>query len=461
MTTAPTTATSGNGALFQFSGIASGLDTTSIINQLMTVEALPQTALKNTVTSQQAQVNALQSLNSTLAAISTQADSFVGGSTWTQQTATSSSTSVSVTATSAASAGSLAFTVNSVASSAQLGYTDPHALTDVVATPNSTLNITMPDGSALTVATGDGTLSSVVTALNGLKDASGKQLLVANAVNVGSGQSQLLVSAAATGSGSLTITDAGGAAFFTHVTATAGSNASLTLGSGITASSTTNTFTNLLNGLTVTLGAGTAAGQAVTVSVTDDGTSRANAVNTFVGSINSLLSSIQSQTAYGTVGSNGAVSGGGILAGNLDLQGVTTKLTNTIFPPNGTSMASLGLDVDRTGALTFNQSKFSAAYQADPTGTQKAIMDWVTRVRTVSDGASLPTTGTISQSIQGINKQITQENSSIADWDTRLHLKQQQLQAMYTNLETQLSKMQAQQSWLSSQLSSLNGSSGN
>ena len=461
MTTTPTTAASGNGSLFQFSGIASGLDTSSIITQLMAVESRTQTTLKNTVATQQSQVSALQSLNSTLAAISTQADSFAGGSTWTQQTATSSSSTVSVSATSAATSGSLGFTVSSVASSAQLGYGDPHALTDVVATPNSNLLVTLPDGSTKAVATGDGTLTSVVQGLNALKDANGKQLLVANAVNVGGGQSQLLVSAASTGSGSLTIADSAGAAFFSNVTSTAGSNATLTMGAGITASSTTNTFTNLLNGLTVTLGPGTTAGQAVSVAVTDDGTSRANAVNTFIGSINSLFTSIQSATAYGTVGTNGSRSGGGILAGNMDLQSVTNKLTNTIFPADGTTMATYGLDIDRNGALTFDQSKFSAAYQTDPAAAQKAIMDWVTRVRTVSDGASLPTTGSISQSIKGVNQQITQENGTIADWDTRLQLKQQQLEAMYTNLETQLSKMQAQQSWLSSQLSSLDGSSKN
>lgn len=460
MTTAPTTATSGNGSAFQFSGISSGLDTTSIISQLMAVESRPQTALKNAVAAQQAQVSALQQLNSSLAAISTQADSFAGGSTWTQQTATANPPSVTVTATSAAAPGSLSFTVNSVANPPQLGFTDAHALTDVVATPNSSLTVTLPDGSTATVATGDGTLTSVLSALNGLKDANGNKQLNANAVSVGTGQYQLLVTGAKTGAGSISISDAGGAAFFSHVNSVAGSNATVTLGAGITASSTSNTFTNLLNGVTVTLGAGTTAGQAVTVAVTDDGSSRASAVNAFVGSLNSLFSSIQSQTAYGTVGSNGTISGGGVLAGNLDLQGITSKLTNTIYPPNGTSMSSLGLDIDRNGNLTFDQSKFSAAYQSDPTGTQQAIMDWVSRVRTVSDGASLPTTGTLSLSIKGINNQMTQENSTISDWDVRLQLKQQQLETMYTNLETSLSKMQAQQSWLSSQLSSLN-STGN
>ncbi|MCL2541327.1 MAG: flagellar filament capping protein FliD [Nocardioidaceae bacterium] len=456
MTTTPTSSlSSANGSQFQFSGIVSGLDTTSIISQLMAVESQPQTNLKNAVAAQQNQVSTLQSINAALVALSSQADTFNSGSTWTQLTATSSSSAVTVAATSAAPQGSLSMTVGTLASAAQLGFTTPHALTDVVATPGSSLDVTLTDGTTASVATGDGTLSSVISALNGLKDPSGKPQLVASAVNVGGGQVQLLVSAASTGAGSLSISDAGGASFFSAVTASAGSNASLTLGAGITATSTTNTFTDLLPGVTVTLGGGTPTGQPIALNITDDGSSRANGVNQFVSSINSLFTTIQSTTAYGVVGSDGTVSGGGALPGDLDLSSVVGNLVNTIFPPGNTTMATLGLDVDKTGALTFDQSKFEAAYQADPAGTQQSIMDWVKRVQTVSDNASLPSSGTLSQSIQGMNDQIAQENSSIADWDTRLQLKQQQLETMYTNLETQLSTLQSQQSWLSSQLGSL------
>lgn len=446
---------SANGSLFQFSGIASGLDTTSIISQLMAVEAQPQTRLKSTVASQQTQVSALQSINSTLVALSTQALSFSSGSTWTQLSATASNPAVSVTASSSASQGTISFTVGSVASAAQLGYTQAHALTDVVATPNSTLNVTLTNGSTASVATGDGKLTSVITALNGLKDSSGKQQLNASAVNVGNGQVQLLVTAASTGAGSIAVSDAGGAAFFSAVTSSAGSNASVTLGAGITATSSTNTFTSLLPGVNVTLGAGTPTGQPITVNVADNGSSRASGVSQFVSQINDLFSTIRTQTAYGTGGS-----GGGVLAGNLDLRQVTDNLVNTLFPASGATLATMGLDIDKTGTLTFNSGKFQAAYQADPAGTQAAIQAWVKRVQTVADKASLPASGTISQSIQGLNTQITQENSAIADWDTRLQLKQQHLEAMYTNLEKQLSNLKAQQSWLSGQLSALSQSNG-
>ncbi len=52
---------------FNVSGLVSGIDTSSLISQLMTVAAAPQTALQNQVTTDQAQISAYQSINSQLA----------------------------------------------------------------------------------------------------------------------------------------------------------------------------------------------------------------------------------------------------------------------------------------------------------------------------------------------------------------------------------------------------------
>ncbi|MFC7504863.1 flagellar cap protein FliD N-terminal domain-containing protein, partial [Nocardioides sp. GCM10030258] len=54
-------------------GLASGLDTASIISQLMALEALPQTKLKTQVTAEQSKVTALQKLNTALQALGTSA----------------------------------------------------------------------------------------------------------------------------------------------------------------------------------------------------------------------------------------------------------------------------------------------------------------------------------------------------------------------------------------------------
>ena len=55
------------------SGLASGLDTASIIDQLMQLEAQSQTRLKSRVTTEQSTLKVLQNLNTKFASLATQA----------------------------------------------------------------------------------------------------------------------------------------------------------------------------------------------------------------------------------------------------------------------------------------------------------------------------------------------------------------------------------------------------
>ena len=56
------------------SGLVSGLDTATIISQLMQVEAAPQTLLKTKLSSEQTTIANLQSLNAKFAALTTRAE---------------------------------------------------------------------------------------------------------------------------------------------------------------------------------------------------------------------------------------------------------------------------------------------------------------------------------------------------------------------------------------------------
>lgn len=440
----------------QFSGLASGLDTASIISQLMAVEAAPQNALKTRVATQQSQVTALQQANTAFAALATAAKSFATGSTWTKLTATSSSPDVSVTATSTAVPTQVAVTVDARATSAQ-GY-----LTGSTAA-GQTLTLRKADGSAmqvedssgtlvdLTVDSGDGSPAALAAAINATTKQSGLRATVINA----DGGSVLMVTAVATGAASdFSITDSGGAAV---VSGTGGADAAIKV-NGQVVTSSSNTFADVLPGVTLTLAGTAVAGSTATVSVSDDGSSRANAMNLFVGQINSLLDSIKTQTAYGTITAGQAPTGGGVLPGDPDLRELADRLTNTIFPSGTTSLATYGLSVDRDGRLTFDQAAFTAAYTADPDAVQAAFVGpdgFSSRVATVATSASDSYDGTLTQTIKGRNDEIDRYNDQIAAWDERLSMKQASLEKTYSNLETMLSRLQSQQAWLSSQIDSL------
>lgn len=456
-------------APISFSGLASGLDTASIISELMSVESQPQTALKSRVASEQTQVSALQSINTALAALVSSADSFTTGSTWTQLAATSSNAAVSVTAASTATPTNLTVQVLSTATPAQLSFTSAKELTDLVATPNTNLTLTTADGTALSVNTGDGTLQTLVTNINAATTGAtgAKPLVTASLVGAGTaadGQPQykLLIASNATGAGSLSISGDSASSWIMQGTSYAGSDAQIDIGAGLQLSSSTNTFTGVLPGVDLTIAAGTAAGTTSQVAITDDGTSRASAMSAFVSQINSVLKSIATSTAYGTITAGQAATNAGVLAGNPDLRGIATNLLNTIFAPGPASsapnLAQWGLSVDTTGNITFDQTAFATAYQADPSAVTAAFTGtdgFVQRVKTVATQASDPYDGTLTAAINSQNDEISNLNDQISAWDIRLADKQAQLNKQYSDLETTLASLQSQSSWLASQLSSL------
>jgi flagellar hook-associated protein 2 len=433
------------------SGLSSGLDTASIISQLMQLEAQPQTNLKTKVTSAQSVVTTLQGLNTKTAALATQAASLAKPATWQAVTATSSSTAVAVTATGTAGASRLGVTVTSVARSHQLGFANVAAATDQVTGASTKVTIDRYDGSPVTLDTGDGTLQGLVSAINSTANDTGLQ---ATMVKSSTGY-RLLVESKATGAAQdFTLTAEDGSALLGGATVRAGTDAAVDLGAGITATSTTNTFTDLVPGVTLTLGADATVGTTATVDVKKDVTKLSGAVKDMVTSINALLSQIDTQTAY-----NATTKTAGALAGDPTVRSLRGNLLNTVFGTGTTSMASVGVQTDRDGNLVFDADKFAAAYAADPAGTEAMFTTgangFAARVQAVADAASNSTNGTLASAISGRTTEIKRMQTDIDDWDVRLTAKQESLQRQYTALETALNSMQSQSSWLSGQISSL------
>lgn len=470
----------------QFSGLASGLDTSSIISSLMAVEAQPENMVKSRLATVQSQISAMRSINSTVAGLATSCDSFLTGSTWTQLTSKASNTAFAVTASSTATQATVNLQVTQSATGSAVILKD--------ATPFSaggTFTLTTDAGKtpSFTVAAG-ASMSDVAAAINAGSTTSGMRAVVIDP----QGTPSLEIVNTATGAASnFTLTndaDPSTVLADSHTASAAagtgskGLDAQLTV-DGVAMTSATNTIT-VMAGVQVTIPSGIdqtvpSTSQSSTISVSDDGSSRANALNTFVGQINSLLQTISQQTAYGVITAGSTASGAGALAGNPDLRDVATQLSSTIFATTKSasgvpiSLANMGLSVDQDGNLTFDSAAFQSAYAADPAGVQAAFTGpdgFITRVKEVAYNASAPdnsnklgsdgkpvlgttVTGSISAAIDAMNAQVTQYNADIAAWDDRLAQKQASLQSIYTNLETSMSTLQSQQSWLTSALSSL------
>jgi len=113
-------------------GLVSGLDTTTIISQLMAIEKQPQDALKTKQTDANQMVAVYQALNTKFAALGSAAQTISRVADWRAMKATSSSTNVTASATAAASTGSLSFTVTQLSRAGSVATTGTVASTSVV-----------------------------------------------------------------------------------------------------------------------------------------------------------------------------------------------------------------------------------------------------------------------------------------------------------------------------------------
>jgi flagellar hook-associated protein 2 len=440
-------------------GLISGMDTTGLVSQLVQAEAAPQAALKTRLSVTQATANAYRSVNTRFDALRTAADAVLKPETWAAKKATNTApTSVTVAAGSAAAAGSLTFDVINTASAHSMvtagnwsATSDPHGM----AVPIDVRDENGVSAGSITVG-GTGTLSDVVTAINA--SAFG---LSATTVKDELGTLRLQVTSRATGAKEKF--DLGTPGTFT--TATQGRDARITIGTtgpgttsyGVT--SPTNTFANLMDGVTVAV---TKAETGVTVTVAADPDAVAAKVQALVDAANSALSGIKNNSDP----KGGAAA---VLKGDTALRELASRVLTALSSGVGTdSPAIAGVELNKDGTATFTKADFVAALQADPTkvqtvlsGTQAepgvgrrllGVAEYATG--TTATGSDL-TKGILSQLAQGRDQLAKDLTSRIASWDLRLAQRKQTLTRQFTAMETALGTMRNQSTWLAGQLSSL------
>lgn len=462
-------------------GLVSGLDTATIISQLMQLEARPQTMLKSKVSSAERAVTALQTLNAKLAAIATKAGELSKAAAWDLTTATSTNDKVTVAADPGASATSLTFTVDAVASAARTTYSASGTVngtpTDVVMAANVGYTITYNDGRPTeTINTGDGRIQSIASAINAKDGVKATLVRSGLAVDGTTPTYALHIESTTTGSTSgFSIAETAPAdpanpvAFMGGVaTQTAGANSKITLTGQVQPMEfSTNSITDLMPGVDVTLLTGSV-GTSPTITVARDEAKLTVSVKAMVDAVNAGLSDIDSLTAY-----DATTKKAGLLGGDSTLRAVRNQLVESVSRGlAGESLSTVGIEVDRYGKLTFDEAKFKTAYAADPAGTRMrfagtdatpssvkdpydASYGYADRLAVIGKNFSDSLDGTVTNAIKSRQAQINGWQDDIADWEVRLETRRTTLQRQYTALESALGKLQSQGNWLAGQISSL------
>ena len=480
MSSTVSTTTTNNPLVPQFNigGLASGLDTNSIISAEMAVEQVPQQQIINQETLEQTRQTDLQSIQAQLSLLSGAIATLISPSTWTTQQQVSSSDPTRITASgTGVPPGGFSLTVSQLARAAQL--TQSTSLQS--ANADDTLTIQIGSGTAynVSIASGD-SLATIATKIN---TQTGTKLFASVVSN------QLVLSSQVTGSANtIAVSSTGTLASDLGLTQTVSpQDAQYTVDGGATQTSASNVLTNVASGLSLTLLGTTSSPVSVTVNTPGPNTSAIeSAIQSFVTTYNQTVDLINSKLTEKKVVNpqNDADRAAGDLEDDPTLMSIVSQLreaVTNIFPNAPSTMstlASVGLSTGAAvGTGTVSQTSLNGDLTLDTTALESALNTNFAAVKTMFSNVGTASTQGLAQRLNGVvgqfigtngivNSRIASETTLInqlasekAEWDVRLNQYEASLREKYTNMETAMQQAQSQGQWLNGQISGLSSSS--
>lgn len=434
------------------SGAGSGIDIQSIISKLMSVESQPLNNLNTQEATVNAQISAYGSLKSKISDFQTAMQALNTASSYKVFTATPVDTTVlSATADSTAVTGSYAVNVTSVAARDKLtsgAYAD--ATTAVVG--QGTLNISVGSNSfSVTIGSTNDTVSGIASAINNSTSNTG---VTASVVTDSSG-AHLVLSSDNTGtanaltvSGITGLTYQSGGASNTLTAISTAADASITVDNNFTFTSSTNSFTNVVSGLSFTA----KAVGSTTVDVARDNTSILKSVHNFADAFNALRKELDTQSKGQLQGDSTLLSIQRQLYGVLNAGSAITGSSYTYLSQAGVSVDKQGMmqvdDTAVTNAINSNYSSFVNLFSASGQG-------FADRFNTLATNWLEPTNGLIAARTDGLNSQIKSMDAEKTRIQARLDMVQARLTKQYTAMDSLVSTLNSTGTYLTQQLASI------
>jgi flagellar hook-associated protein 2 len=480
LTSTSTLTNNGAGGQLQITGLASGINTNQLIQAELAVKELPLTNMQDTINAINTENSTLSTLQAAISTVSFDALSLGEPSLFFKSQTVASSDPSLLTATASgqygAVIGSTTVSVAQLASASQatFSYSAPSSGTD-------TLTIGNDQGSQTVTVTAGETNAQIASFING--DNNG----IAYATVLSNGN--LVISSRTTGDGSSTGTGDGNpitlssatSGALTAVSSQAGQDAKIFVnGSSTPSYSASDTITDAVPGVKLTLNGVTPTNAPVTITTSPPAPSTdsiVKAVQQFVQDYNSAVVSIQ--TAINTLpasatNSAAATPYSGSLFGDPQMESLLSSLRQAMDATDSTltsgyqSMQNLGISTGAStgstnanstdGLLTVDTAKLTAAIQANPTAVQAALQSWSTQFQTVANNAAGPF-GTIASRIKGNTSEVTDLTSQLTADEEMYKNEEAALQAQWAKVEATLAQLNTQKTSLSSFSSSLSSSS--
>ena len=364
-------------------GIGSGLNVTSLVSQLMATQQQPLLNLQTQQATYQAEISAYGSLAGTLSTLQTDASNLSSTNLYSAYTATASTSGFFTSSANAtASAGSYGLAITNLAQANKLASNTHYASTSTTVGSGTvtfqfgtttagsppTFSPSATQGAqTLTIDSAHNSLAGISAAIN-----SANVGVTASVANDGSGYRLVLTSNNSGAANSLKVSTTGSLSALSY-DPTAGSNsmtqtvagkdAMFTL-DGMAMTSASNTVTNAIQGVSLTLTQPTTT--PLTLTVAANTALIQSAVQSFVTDYNAAQASIKSLTAY-----NATTKTAAILTGDSTVMSVQTQLRAILNTPLSTAggglnnLADVGITFNKDGTLALNTATLGSVL-ADP-----------------------------------------------------------------------------------------------
>jgi flagellar hook-associated protein 2 len=474
-------------------GTGSGLDIDGLVASLVAAERVPAETQLN---AREAEITGLTtSFSSAKSAVSdfeAAASKLALASTFSQFTSSSSdSTKATISATSSASLGSYQLSVSSLATAQTLASGNFSATTDVLGTgtlnialgtpvytgsvPDTYSSFTQASSVSITIDSSNNTLAGIRDAINSanagvnasiLKNGDNYQLFLVSE-SAGAANS---MSISVSGDSSGTDTDANGLSQLVYSASAnqlqqyaAGSNASFSI-NGLSVSSSSNTVTDIIDGVTLNLLSTTSS--AITIDVKTDTDAIVADVQTFVDKYNAYAALFTDLTKYdATSGKAGALQGDSTARSVMSQ--IRSELGKSVTGLTGsyTSLIDLGISIDKSGVMSFAQSTFKTAFAAAPievtgvfastTVSGTAVEGVAEKLETLMEGYLVSTTGIFDSRISSLNTQLTAITDDRADLVRRMQSLEDRYFAQLNAMDSLLAEIETTGDFLTQQFEAM------
>lgn len=400
-----------------FSGLGSGLDTNAIVSQLVAVERIPINVLRSRKSTEQQRLDLVGQLGDLVKTLKTKADDLSSPSEFYAYAASITDESVAaVTAGSNAEPGSHSLEVQRLAATDRWAF-DAVGARDVNLTDTAGQQISFSVGTtnySLTVDPAESSLDQIASQINQMA----ADDVDASVVNTGTESNptyQLVLTSKNSGEeGRITdlFSDVAGAAESLSVNwvapdlnGEAQSTNNVTVGNdalakinGLEVRRADNTFTGVIEGVTLDLRSTTPSGP-VSISIDPDRAAVRGKIDDFVTAYNAVMEFMNTQNKFTPAeGEDGGGTTGGLLFGDSLLSSVRRNLQRALFDVDvstvsgdteGYSTLSLvGIDQAQDGTLSVNSTVFDEKF----TDNLEALMDLFADTDGFDNGGAAPNT---------------------------------------------------------------------